>query len=148
MKAIVFDTGPVISLALNNLLGILAKLKKKYKGEFYISNAVKNELIDRPLKTKKFKFEALQVLKIINENTLTLKDNKEVEEKSTKLLDLANSIFIAYGKKITIVHKAEITGIALCLQLDAEAFVVDERTSRLLLEDYTRLKNSLYIYVY
>lgn len=141
--SIIFDTGPIISLAMNNLLGVLEELKKKYNKDFLISKSVRKELIDRPLHTKKFKFEALQVLKLIKDNVLGVVESKEVEDKAVKLLSLANSIFTAYGKNINIVHKAEITGIELCINLNADAFVVDERTSRLLLENPIDLKNIL-----
>ena len=58
MKSIVFDTGPIISLTLNNLLWIIEPLHDRFGGEFYITKAVYKELIDRPLSTKKYKFEA------------------------------------------------------------------------------------------
>ena len=70
MRSIVFDTGPIISLTTNNLLWLLEPLKKKYKGHFHITSDVKRELIDRPLQTKKFKFEALQVMHIIKKGIL------------------------------------------------------------------------------
>ncbi len=143
MKTLVFDTGPVISLTMNNLLWLLKELKKKMNGEFYVSNSSKKELVDNPLTTKRFEFKALQVLKIIHEDTLKVIENKEITQKTNSLLDLANSIFNAYGKSIHIVHNAEIEGLALCINIKAEAFVVDERTTRLLVEDHNRLKNIL-----
>lgn len=54
MRALVFDTGSIISLVTNNLLWILPPLKKQFRGDFLISEAVKGEIIDHPLKTKKF----------------------------------------------------------------------------------------------
>lgn len=143
MKNLVFDTGPIISLTMNNLLWLLKELKKKFNGNFYISKSVKEELVDHPLTTKRFEFEALQVLKIINEGTLNIIENKELDKKTNILLDLANSIFYAYNKNINIVHKAEMQGLALTINMGADAFVVDERTSRLLVEDYVWLKNIL-----
>ena len=35
-KALIFDSGAIITLALNNLLYILKPLKKEFGGEFYI----------------------------------------------------------------------------------------------------------------
>ena len=55
MKSLVFDAGPIISLTMNNLLWLLDPLKVNFKGEFYIPMAVKGELVDRPLTTKKFR---------------------------------------------------------------------------------------------
>ena len=40
MKALIFDSSSIISIVTNNLLNILADLKKIYKGEFLISNEV------------------------------------------------------------------------------------------------------------
>ena len=41
MKSLVFDTGSVISLVMNNLLWTLKPLKKQYGGDFFIPKGVK-----------------------------------------------------------------------------------------------------------
>ena len=148
MKSMVFDAGPIISLAMNDLLWLLEELKKSFKGEFYISVTVKEELVDKPLSTKKFKFEALQVLKCINDGILTVITNDEIKKTTLHLLDLANNSFKAYNNPIRIVHQGEIEGLASSLFLESGAFVVDERTTRILIENPKRLwdilKNSLH----
>ena len=143
MKVIVFDTGPIISLTTNNLLGLLTNLKEHYTGSFYITNSIRKELIERPLDTKKFKFEALQVLRCIHADVLEVFDSKELRKKTFHLLDLANKCFSCRGEFIQIVHFAEISGIAAAILNNAEAFVVDERNTRLLIEDPMRLKDIL-----
>ncbi len=143
MKVIVFDTGPIISLTTNNLLGLLKNLKEKYRGSFYITNSIRKELIERPLKTKKFKFEALQVLRGIRTGVLEIYSSDELRKKTFHLLDLANRCFMVKGEYVRIVHFAEISGIAATLLNDAEAFVVDERNTRLLIEDPKKLQEIL-----
>jgi len=143
MKVIVFDTGPIISLTTNNLLGLLTNLKDHYSGSFYLTNSIRKELIERPLETKKFKFEALQVLRCIHANVLEVFDSNELRKKTFHLLSLANGCFKAEGKFIQMVHFAEISGVAASILNDAEAFVVDERNTRLLIEDPMRLKEIL-----
>jgi len=143
LKSIVFDAGPVISLTTNNLLWLLEELKKKYKGEFYLAEAAKRELIDRPLETKKFKFEALQVLRCINDGTLKIIENDELEEETINLINLANNCFNARGNWLRLVHYADMAGLSACIRLNADAFVVDERTARLLVENPGRLTNIL-----
>ena len=69
VKALVFDTGPIISLAMNNLLWVLVKLKEKFSGDFYVTPGVKRECVDKPLLGKKFKFEAMRTLKLIEDGT-------------------------------------------------------------------------------
>ncbi len=143
MKGIIFDAGPIISLTTNNLLGLLTNLKEKYKGHFYLTSAIKKELIEIPLMTKKFKFEALQVLRSLNTGVLEIFDSPKLKEKTFYLLDLANKSFEAKGNFIPILHFAEVSGIAAAVLSDAEAFVVDERTTKLLIENPEKLKNIL-----
>ena len=143
MKSIAFDAGPIISLTMNNLLFLLEPLKDRYKGHFHITQDVKKEIIDKPLATKKFKFEALQVLHYINNGVLEIVDAKEIREKTNKLLELANNIFNAFGNDMQIVHRAEISSIGSSLFFQGDAFVVDERTTRILIENPKKLLNIL-----
>ena len=143
MKIITFDTGPIISLTITNLLWILKELKNRYDSKFYITEAVKKELVDRPLSTKKFKFEALQVLRYIKEGIINVIKEKETKQKTLELLNLANNCFQAKNHPIQIVHYGEMAGLASYLVLDSDAFVVDERTTRLLIENPKRLANIL-----
>lgn len=139
MKSIVFDAGPIISLTTNNMLGLVRLLKEKYNGNFFVAEAVKRELVDKPLLTKKFKFEALQVLRCVEEGVINVIPSEETKEKTLELLELANNCFMAHGNWIRIVHYGEIASVALCLKKGSEAFVVDERTIRLLIENSDRL---------
>ena len=143
MKSLVFDAGPIISLAINDLLWLLEPLKKRFKGDFYISRAIKTEIVDKPLTTKRFKFGAIKVLHYIENKTITLVDNREIREKTELLLELANNSFMAHAQPINIVHYGEISGIAAALFNNSEAYIVDERTTRLLIENPNKLKNIL-----
>ena len=72
MKSIVFDTGSIISLVTTNLLWTLKRLKKRYKGDFLIPGSVKSELIDRPLKSKKFRLEGIVIQDFLFEEVIKL----------------------------------------------------------------------------
>lgn len=142
-KGIVFDTGPLISLTLNGSLWILEKLKAKYSGEFYITPAIKWELIDQPLHTKKYKFESVRIMPYLANKTIEIIDNSEIHTKTEELLNLANNTFSAKGQQIKIVHKGEAEGVAACLVLGAKTFVVDERTTRYLIEAPEKIHHRL-----
>ena len=135
MKSLIFDAGPVISLATNNLLWILEPLKRKFNGKFYITEAVRHELVTRPLETKKFKFEAIQVEKLVEDKILEIIDNDFITKETPKLLNTANSIFSAYSHYMKIVHYAEISVIAAALNLGMDVIAIDEKTTRLLIEN-------------
>ena len=135
MKTIVFDTGPIISLTLNNLLWILEELRKGYKGEFYITPAVYDELINKPLSTRKYKLEALQVLPYITKGTLKVYNNLPIINIAKELDTIANKIFQVEGNYVQIVHRGEIEAIFL----KADAIAIDERTTRHLIESPERI---------
>ena len=144
MKCVIFDSGPVISFTVNNLLDVLTSLKEIFDGKFYICPAVKEELIDVPFTGKKFKFEALQVMKLIEEGTLEIIENNKISDLGEQLMDLANKCFMIKGKYINIVQTGEMESLAAAIFTNADAFVVDERTIRLLVEDPESLEKSLY----
>ena len=141
MKSIVFDTGPIISLAVNDLLWILEPLSKRFDGKFYISEAVKRELVDKPMKIKRFKFEALRVMRYVDDRILNVMNVGELRERTEYLLNLANTCFKVHNRWIKIVHYAEMESLAAATMLNSDALVIDERTTRVLIEEPERLKN-------
>ena len=136
MKSIIFDTGPIISLAVNNMLWILDKLKEEYGGEFYIPLSVRKELIDTPIGSKKFKFEALQVLNYIRKGTLKVHtETSELKKMTNDLLSLVNTCYSCNKNGFKIIHFAEMEAIALALILKSDAVIVDERMMRSVVEE-------------
>jgi hypothetical protein len=143
MKSIIFDSGPMISMSMNNLLWLLPELKKKYNGKFYITPNVKREIIDNPMNSKKFKFESLQVLKQYKDHVLELFDKQTLKQKTDELLEIANNMYFAHNKNINIVQYAEMEVLIAAKMTGADAIVVDERTTRLLIENPEKLKKIL-----
>jgi len=143
MKAIFFDTGPLISLSTNNLLNLLPRLKEKYKGRFFITPSVKKEAVLNPLNTKKFKFEALQNLRLLNEQVLELYDDEKLKDMTLHLQNLANHIFEAHDNPIKIVHFAETEVIASAILTEADAIIIDEFTTRAIIENPLKVKDRL-----
>ena len=135
MKSLIFDAGPIISLTTNNLLWLLEPLKKEFNGRFYVTEAVKHELVDKPLETKKFKFEAIQIERLIEKGVLEVIDNSFIRQETPRLLNIANEIFKAFDNYIKIVHFAEISVIASAINLNADTVVIDEKTTRALIEN-------------
>jgi len=135
MKSLIFDAGPIISLATNNLLWILEPLKRDFNGKFYITEPVRRELVNKPLETKKFKFEAIQVEKLIENKVLEVVDNSYIQENTPNFLNLANEIFKAYNNYMKIVHFAEASVIIAAVNQGSEAIVLDEKTTRYLIEN-------------
>ncbi|MBI2574798.1 hypothetical protein HYV82_02850 [Candidatus Woesearchaeota archaeon] len=135
MKSLVFDAGPVISLTMNNLLWLVEPLKERFNGGFFIPAAVRAELVDRPLNIKRFEFEALQVQEKIDCGFIKVIDDAKVSALADELLGIANSCFSARGSDISIVHQGEMSVLASVIALGSDAAVIDERTTRDLIEE-------------
>ena len=142
MNDLVFDTSTIISIATNSLLDVLEQLKKKFKGDFIISNDVKREVLDHPLKTRKYKLEAIMISNLIQNNIIRTYSNVNLERKTINLLNICNDIFLSKGKPIKILDKAEVEALVLT-QILKGTYVVDERNIRLLVEDYRKLAQLL-----
>jgi len=138
-KTLIFDTGSIISITSNNLLWTLKPLKKKFIGRFCITRSAKQELIDKPLSIKRFSFEALQTQAVINEETLSIVEGEDIYKLAEKILYLANHLVYAHNKPIHLVSDADVEGIAAAIRLKAAAYVIDERTVRLLVEDINQI---------
>jgi predicted nucleic acid-binding protein len=135
-KSLVFDSGAIISLALNNLLWILEPLKQKFGGDFLICPAVRDEIVKKPMSTKKFKFEAIQVKDLIDRQVISeIAEKKDLSEMTGRMMFYANNSFQAWGNYIRIVHEGEMQSLALVKLRMASALVVDERNVRMLIED-------------
>lgn len=141
MKAILFDTGPIINLTLNGLLPLLEEIKKKFQVKLIITSQVKYELYDKPMKIRKFELGAIKINELIKEGVLEMPSSISIDEntlagKTNALTQEANSLFEADGQKISIVSEAEISCIALSKILESKGIdslvVIDERTARML----------------
>ncbi len=139
MKVVVFDSSSLISLAMNNLLWTLRKLREGWNGEFAMPNAVKEEVVDKPLLTKKYKLEAINIEDAIAHHDLSVYSGID----SKAMLDLLNTMYRAKNQNIIIVQQAEVEALVLTVQKNADAYVVDERTMRLAIEDPMRLHQIL-----
>ncbi len=143
MTSVIFDSGPIISLATNNLLWILEALEQKSNVTFYITHQVKHELIDRPMETHRFKFEALQVNELLSKNVLRIATSDYIDTDATMFLDLANHTFKAQENWIPIVSLAEMSVLSAGLHLQSAAILIDELTTRALIEDISSLKERM-----
>jgi len=141
-KVLFFDAGPIISIVMSRLIWILPELKKKFGGQFYITPAVRRELIERPLTIKRFEFEALQVMKLLREGVLEVYAHVPLK-KVRELQHLANTSFHIQSQPLDIIQTGEMESVACALEEDAAAVVMDERTLRLFIENSSEMKHLL-----
>jgi hypothetical protein len=134
MKALFFDAGPIITLIMSRMGYVLPMLKTIYGGKFYITPAVKYELVDRPLGIRKYQFEALQVLRLIREGILEVYEDVP-NNKVKSYFKLANKSFYLGKKSIDLIQEGEMQSLVCAKECGADGIVMDERTLRLLVEE-------------
>ena len=149
-RAIIFDSGPLISFSMNGITEIIKKLKDIFPGKFLITSEVKKEIIDVPLRIKKFELEALKIKTLLDQGILELPSSlgisdSEIEKADNEMLSIANSTFSGMGKYINILDHGEASCLALSKILTIKrirnVIAIDERTTRLLAERPQDLKN-------
>ena len=152
MKAIIFDASTIITFAMNGFLPELKKLKEMFDGKFLITNDVKREIIDKPMKIKRFKFEALKVKQLFDEKVLEMCSSLKIDEnliakKAQEFKDVANNLFEAKGNYLHLIDLGEASCLALSKVLNEKGIknviAVDERTTRMLGEKPENLEDLL-----
>ena len=147
MKYLIFDSSSIITLAMNNFLHILDKLNEEFDGEFCITPQVKNEVVNNPLKIKRFELEALNILSLIKRGIIEEKESKNLSKEIQKMKISLNSLFLANGQKLKLFHDGELSCIALANELMQQGhevlLIIDERTSRMLIENQENLRKLL-----
>ena len=149
-KAIILDSGVLISFSMNGIIEITKKLKGNFSGKFLITSEVKKEVIDVPIKIKRFELEALKIKALLDEgvlempSSLGIKDS-EIEREDNEMLRIANSTFNGKGRDIHILDHGEASCLGLSKLLTERGIknliAIDERTTRLLVERPENLKS-------
>ena len=141
MKYLIFDAGPIISLTMNGMLPIIEKLKSVFDGEFILVPQVKNEVVNKPMKIKKFKLEAVRVRDMIERGVFKMSTDiipdDRLNSEMKKILKSVNGVLrtTATGEKIKIIQDGEAACLAFANLCKCDnVIVIDERTARMLVE--------------
>jgi len=138
-KVLIFDSSSIITLNMIGMFDLLKELKVGFDGKFLITKAVYNEIVNVPLEIKKYELRALMIKKAIESKILEVVNDPEIDKKTAEILEKSNSVLFTNHDRIRIIHRGEASFIALydLLSIDNKnkALVIDERTTRMLLEN-------------
>ena len=143
MKAIIFDSSTLINFAINGLLQEFRELKKLFDGKFLITKEIVGEIIDKPMKIKRFELEALKLKELITDKIIEMPsslgiDESKISRMTTEIMNITNNTFFGQGNAMHIIDIGESSCLALSKLLDEKGIKnvisVDERTMRLLCE--------------
>jgi predicted nucleic acid-binding protein len=138
------DSGVLISLTAGCLDGILYHFAERNNVRFVIPPSVEYETVTRPLynNLKKHLFSAIRIKDAIADGIVEVVDAK-VEDEGRRIMNSANGLFYIQGKPVRLVQYGESEMLALALALGVDNILVDERTTRILIEAPFQLKAHL-----
>ncbi len=144
MAKLVFDTSSLISVSENCLMRIISAISSEKNAELIIPEGVYYESVSHPLQIRRFELNALRIKDSVDSGAIKImKLNSAAKDAAKAIENLANSLFEISGEKINLVHAGEIETLALANSINADLIVMDERTTRMLVEDAYRLRDKM-----
>ncbi len=138
-NSILCDASSLISLTDSGFLWVLYELKRRKKIFFLIPQKVKYECITRPLGIKKYAMHAIRLQDAVNDEIINVVE-LDIEKEGIEIMKIANNLFFARGKPIHLVDAGEAEQIALTKKLGVKNILIDERNTRMLIENIDDLK--------
>ncbi len=144
-KDIVCDSGSFISLTSSCLSEILYFFSNKHNVRFVIPPGVGEEAVDYPLRKgiKRYLFSAIRINDAINDGVIVKVESERVSPEANRIMELANNLFYIRGKPLKLIQLGESETLALATDLGVDSLLIDERTTRMLIEAPFRLKEHL-----
>jgi predicted nucleic acid-binding protein len=143
-KVVLCDSSALISLTNSCLIDLLYFFTKNHGVEFVVPQAVEREIIERPLSIsmKAYELSAMRMKKALDDRILNM-SRYDTLDRAKNIMDLANAMFYARAKPIHMVDLGEADMIALAKDTDADVVLMDERTTRMLIESPFSLKDHM-----
>lgn len=126
---IVADSSSIISLAINCLSSVLNELDAK----ILVTGEIYREIIERPAGSKRYALESMRIKRLFSEGVVSVREPSQ--ELVERIMRAANSIYSIRGRNLELVHRGEMEALALVGEIGANALLMDERTTRMLIED-------------
>jgi len=130
---VICDASSLISLSDSCLLDTLRTVREHLDGSFYISPEVEYECISHPTRIKEYALPALRLRDAVQSGVITLLARTRATT-AGDILDLANNVFSINGRPLKILQAGEADMLALAKDLEIMNILIDERTTRLLIE--------------
>lgn len=140
MKAVI-DTGTMITLSSTCLMNVFREFVKYNKLELLVSTKVSEESVWKPIGNKRFALNAARIKFAFSEKIVNVvpSSNQVISIQQT-VLNLSNRCFFTASGPVTLLQAGEAEALALAKVYGAKALFIDERTTRALIENPSRLK--------
>lgn len=136
-KTLVADSSSIISLAINCMSSTLAELGVK----ILVTDEIYEEMILRPQDSKRYALESMRIKKLFSDGVISVVNPEPLI--TEEVMRLSNSVYRIRNHPLHLVHRGEAAALALLSGVEADALLIDERTTRMLIEDPETLRGVL-----
>lgn len=132
---IIFDSGAIISFSETCFLPLFIDLKKEI-GEFIITKTVKYECIDKVRDVMRFKLSSARIEEKITTQVFSVySSDAKLDALTNRIMSLTNNMFFIKGNPLRLIQVGEAECLALLGLTETTFFAIDERTTRMLIEE-------------
>jgi len=136
-KKIVADSSAIISLAMNCMSSVLVEMK----AELLVTDEIYEEMIVRPRNSKRYALESMRIKKLFSDGVISVMNPEPLI--TQEITELSNSIYHVRNHPLRLIHRGEAAALALFSGIEADALLIDERTTRMLVENAEALRRLL-----
>jgi hypothetical protein len=133
----------LISLSETCLIDCLRFLKKETRVNFLVTPAVKHEIVSRPIQIPEYAFSAVRLKKLLEDGIADVVSVPDLAQKTKRVLSVANKVYSVAGTPLEVLHEGEAESLAVFQGIDASALLVDEKTTRLMVENPLKLRERI-----
>lgn len=136
MKKIVVDSSSLITMSDSCIIKMMQYLSEIENIRFVIPESVYYESVERPLQIKRFELNAIRIRTAVQSGYMEIaKTTPAVKKSMQELNTVTANIMSADGKKIHLINLGEAETLALMKEIDSRILLIDERTTRMLIEE-------------
>ncbi|MEM3890230.1 MAG: hypothetical protein QXY17_02015 [Candidatus Micrarchaeia archaeon] len=139
-NSVVCDSSSLISLTDAGLLGALMMLRKEMKGDLIITEGVIDESINTPIKKPEYAFSAIRIKRALKSGAFRI--GKYEKNTYDEILRVTNNMFYT-DRPFHLVNHGEAEMLATAIDNKVEFVLMDERTTRMLIESPLELKRHI-----
>ncbi len=141
---VVVDSSSLITISDNCIMKIVKNVAEREKISFIIPEAVYVESVENPLHIKRYELNAIRIRDAVDEGYLKVaKSTPVTREWMERLGKISASIANPSGTQLRLLQWGEAETLGLLKQLDSKILMIDERTTRLLIENPAALAGIL-----
>ena len=135
-RTIVVDSSSIITISDNCMIKVVRNLAQISGIKFVLPESVYEESVVRPLSIKRYELNAVRIKDAVQDGYISVvRTTQSVARAMDEIGEASDRICTAGGKALKLIQRGETEALALANELGVKTVLVDERTTRMLVEE-------------